>query len=176
MAMIQCPECGREVSDQAAACPNCGCPLGVTSVAPAKREKAASLRGGAIIGLVGGLSFIAVLAVLAIGTMQSTKEPTYTLAPASEGVYGILYSAAFVAIIAVTFVFLVALIHGERLKRKAAMTLSVCAVVLSATGLLGMLMCFNVALVCVGWFFLWEPVLELVGSIKMLKNALRYEE
>ena len=89
MAMVQCPECGREVSDQAATCPNCGCPLGVTSVAPAKREKAASLRGGAIIGLVGGLSFIAVLAVLAIGTMQSTKEPTYTLAPASEGVYGI---------------------------------------------------------------------------------------
>ncbi|MDR0916822.1 MAG: TM2 domain-containing protein [Oscillospiraceae bacterium] len=24
MAMIQCPECGKEVSDQAASCPNCG--------------------------------------------------------------------------------------------------------------------------------------------------------
>lgn len=151
-------------------------PAGRHERRPAKREKAASLRGGAIIGLVGGLSFIAVLAVLAIGTMQSTKEPTYTLAPASEGVYGILYAAAFVAIIAAAPVFAVALAFGERLKRKTAMTLSVCAVVLSATGLLGMLMCFNVALVCVGWFFLWEPVLELVGSIKMLKNALRYEE
>lgn len=174
--MAQCPECGREVSDQAATCPNRGCPLGVSSVAAAKREKAASLRGGAVIGLAGGLSFVAVLAVLTIGTIQSTKEPTYAIEPASEGVYGILYSAAFAAIIAVAFVFLIALIHGERLKRKTAMTLSVCAVVLSATGLLGMLMCFNVALVCVGWFFLWKPVLELVGSIKMLKNALRYEE
>ena len=171
MAMVQCPECGREVSDQAAACPNCGCPLGVTSVAPAKREKAASLRGGAIIGLVGGLSFIA---VLVIATLYPSEPADYTISVGPA--YTTLYAAAFVAIIAAAPVFAVALAFGERLKRKAAMTLSVCAVVLSATGLLGMLMCFNVALVCVGWFFLWEPVLELVGSIKMLKNALRYEE
>lgn len=27
MALIKCPECGKEVSDKAVACPNCGCPL-----------------------------------------------------------------------------------------------------------------------------------------------------
>lgn len=27
MALIQCPECGREISDKAASCPNCGCPI-----------------------------------------------------------------------------------------------------------------------------------------------------
>ena len=27
MALIKCPECGREVSDKAASCINCGCPL-----------------------------------------------------------------------------------------------------------------------------------------------------
>lgn len=27
MALIKCPDCGREVSDKANACPNCGCPL-----------------------------------------------------------------------------------------------------------------------------------------------------
>jgi hypothetical protein len=27
MALIRCPECGREVSDQAASCPSCGYPL-----------------------------------------------------------------------------------------------------------------------------------------------------
>ncbi len=26
MALIKCRECGKEISDQAAACPNCGCP------------------------------------------------------------------------------------------------------------------------------------------------------
>ena len=25
--LIVCPECGKEISDKAAACPNCGCPM-----------------------------------------------------------------------------------------------------------------------------------------------------
>lgn len=28
MAMINCPECGKEISDKAVTCPNCGCPIG----------------------------------------------------------------------------------------------------------------------------------------------------
>lgn len=31
MAMITCPECGREVSDKAASCPNCGAPINNSS-------------------------------------------------------------------------------------------------------------------------------------------------
>lgn len=27
MSLIKCPECGKEISDKAAACPNCGMPL-----------------------------------------------------------------------------------------------------------------------------------------------------
>lgn len=27
MALIKCPECGREISDKAVTCPNCGCPI-----------------------------------------------------------------------------------------------------------------------------------------------------
>ena len=27
MALIKCPECGKEISDKATACPNCGCPI-----------------------------------------------------------------------------------------------------------------------------------------------------
>lgn len=27
MALIKCPECGKEISDRAASCPNCGCPV-----------------------------------------------------------------------------------------------------------------------------------------------------
>ncbi len=27
MALINCPECGKEVSDKATTCPNCGCPI-----------------------------------------------------------------------------------------------------------------------------------------------------
>ena len=27
MALIKCPECGRQVSEYAENCPNCGCPM-----------------------------------------------------------------------------------------------------------------------------------------------------
>lgn len=32
MALIKCPDCGREVSDKASSCPQCGCPL--TEISP----------------------------------------------------------------------------------------------------------------------------------------------
>ncbi len=40
MALISCPECGREISDRATACPHCGCPV---SAMPART--AASVNG-----------------------------------------------------------------------------------------------------------------------------------
>lgn len=36
MALIHCPECGREVSSQAPACPACGYPLQRTAEPPAR--------------------------------------------------------------------------------------------------------------------------------------------
>lgn len=36
MAMISCPECGKQISDRAASCPNCGCPISATPVPEAK--------------------------------------------------------------------------------------------------------------------------------------------
>ena len=34
MAMIKCPECGREISDKASFCPHCGAPVTVEKVIP----------------------------------------------------------------------------------------------------------------------------------------------
>ena len=31
MSLINCPECGKQISDRAAACPNCGCPISSSS-------------------------------------------------------------------------------------------------------------------------------------------------
>ncbi len=44
MAMIRCPECGKEFSDRAAACPNCGCPTSEAlkgTISKEEREEAA---------------------------------------------------------------------------------------------------------------------------------------
>lgn len=38
MAMIKCPDCGREISDKAAACVGCGCPVTQSTIAAETRE------------------------------------------------------------------------------------------------------------------------------------------
>lgn len=56
MAMTKCRECGREVSDQAAACPGCGAPIAPREVsATAKRYKGHMVGAGVLFcaGLVG---------------------------------------------------------------------------------------------------------------------------
>ena len=51
MALINCPDCGKEFSDKATACPNCGCPLEIKKIPVYfKRKKAFS--GSAISGNV----------------------------------------------------------------------------------------------------------------------------
>lgn len=42
MALIQCPECGREISDKAAACPGCGAPTPTTADGLPKAEPSPS--------------------------------------------------------------------------------------------------------------------------------------
>ena len=31
MALINCPECNKEISDKAKSCPNCGCPININT-------------------------------------------------------------------------------------------------------------------------------------------------
>ena len=39
MALIKCPECGKEFSDKAQACPNCGCPTSEAKNQELKRSE-----------------------------------------------------------------------------------------------------------------------------------------
>ena len=43
MALIKCPECGKEISDKAPACINCGCPVSAMKAEPAKPAAAADV-------------------------------------------------------------------------------------------------------------------------------------
>lgn len=52
MALIQCPECGKEVSDKASSCPNCGCPIADASPSGLVRIKMPTF----IEGIVGAFS------------------------------------------------------------------------------------------------------------------------
>ena len=49
MALIKCPECGKEVSSKAKVCPNCGCPVEEMGVGGTVRIKMPNIE----LGLVG---------------------------------------------------------------------------------------------------------------------------
>ena len=60
MALVSCAECGRQISDRAASCPDCGCPINSPRPAPArtvtiqktaKKYKGAKLIGAAWLGI-----------------------------------------------------------------------------------------------------------------------------
>ena len=54
MPLIDCPQCGKSVSDEARACPNCGHPIAET---PAKSRRA--MIGTIVaVGAVGGIFFL----------------------------------------------------------------------------------------------------------------------
>lgn len=65
MAIIKCPDCGKEISDRAEACPNCGCPIAAkpvyenAPVAEVKKKK----KTGIIIAII-AVIIIAAAAVL----------------------------------------------------------------------------------------------------------------
>lgn len=63
MALITCPECGREVSDRAITCPNCGCPI--AAPAPNKSKK----------GLIIGLIALVLVAAIGAGVYTAVFSP-----------------------------------------------------------------------------------------------------
>lgn len=82
MALIQCPECSKEISDKAAACPSCGTP--VAAARPSATVAVKTTRGGAK-WEAGG--FVLILAGL------------YALFSQSFGVGGLLILVGFVVFI-----------------------------------------------------------------------------
>ena len=94
MALISCPECGREVSDQAPVCPNCGAPIARSAASavppppaaapqPAKKRKTSCLVAGCAVVLgVGLLLFI--IGLVAQGGKSSSSSSSSAPPPPPE--------------------------------------------------------------------------------------------
>ncbi len=85
MALIKCPECGREVSDKAAACPQCGYPLTQPPASPSSRGKA----GAVIFRVVTVLLLAAIAFSSAFPLVQRFSSPISDFAfnMATDAVY-----------------------------------------------------------------------------------------
>ena len=91
MALIKCTECGKEVSDKAASCPNCGAPINIETtpkvkpvqgreVKPAKEKKKGSCLKTILIAIVGFFLFIFIIGLIVGDDEQSASnnEPPKT--------------------------------------------------------------------------------------------------
>ena len=80
MALIKCPECGKEISDQASSCPNCGCPISISNNQQPHHTKEPK-RGGCLktIFIFFVICIGAIIAVIyskkQLDGTQSKKEP-----------------------------------------------------------------------------------------------------
>ncbi|GEM_PF-1743372 len=68
MALVSCKECGKEISDQAAACPSCGAPVAKGAAQPAVPTPVGQRKVGCgtviVVLLVLGAIFVAILMVM----------------------------------------------------------------------------------------------------------------
>src|SRR3954467_4795628 len=55
MGLVQCPECGKDISDQAAACPGCGKPMAAAAGSSYEYRSATQLGGWPLVHIAPGI-------------------------------------------------------------------------------------------------------------------------
>ena len=90
MALMKCPECGKEISDRATSCPNCGCPILISTdnstqipdrnqVEKTKADKKKTITiAGSIIAIVAIIVVVYVFAVAQPKKLAAETKATYT--------------------------------------------------------------------------------------------------
>lgn len=78
MALIKCPECGRQVSDMASSCPQCGCPIGNMPTTIKVRALSDDKKVKYMIFLSGGRE-LARVPIGAVATINITKPTRITI-------------------------------------------------------------------------------------------------
>lgn len=72
MALIKCTECGKEISDKAAACPHCGCPILSSSIPSPSIEAPPKKKGhGCLVSII--IVFLLFCFGLSVGLSQGRK-------------------------------------------------------------------------------------------------------
>lgn len=90
----------------------------------------------------------------------------------SEESGAIMQTIGFVCAFAATIAFIAGLIvrNKSAFARKAV---AVVALILSVVGLVALFIYYNVLALCFMFLFLWEPILEVIGSIMMVTGAVK---
>lgn len=184
MALINCPECGSQVSDSAGACPNCGHPMQGNK--PSK-SKASKLKTGAIVNVIGGLGWLLMIAYI---LLRPSTDSTESKSSSSGGFHLTVSvsSNSFIniddltrilmvgSIILITVISLVILFIKRPTRKPMLVTCSV-LLALAIISLISVFMSFGaLTFVCGLWLFFWGTYLQVIGSIICISGALKLDD
>lgn len=79
MALIKCPECGREISDKARECPHCGVPIAAGKTIPVRFWRERKFVGGMTTGTI-------LIDGNAVGSAQSGTDFEVQLSPGEHNI------------------------------------------------------------------------------------------
>lgn len=105
MSMINCKECGKEISDQAEKCPNCGCPVqqkttenntSKTQSPDSKKDKVSGLSIAALVFSILGCTFFIgiILAVIDLCKKDGRKKTCSIIALVICGIWLVIVTAS----------------------------------------------------------------------------------
>lgn len=160
MALMICPDCGKEISDKASCCPQCGFLL-------KKGKQRKLLKVGAIINLISTVSLALVFLVLELMSSADTSI-------GSDGSNGITMSyelddvslALSVLIISSVIIFILSICNLAIKKKLINIIISLILLVVAIiSGIMIIVSGFSMFICCLYWVFLFTPILNIIGSI-----------
>lgn len=116
---------------------------------------------------------VAMLALGLSGVTVSDSQPADTGLGLSFSVDGPVAAAGMISCLVAAIVFAVALFGGSKMGRSARIAISFVALALSFVALIGLFGYFNFLALCFSPLFLWQPILELIGSVMMVSGSLK---
>ena len=168
MALIKCKECGKEISDKAYVCPNCGYELN-------KKENKANMKSnqmktGSIISLISCSIIIVLIIILCVSSFMPQNEmdhsqadvsieigESYVVITPTIGIYLISFLITTILTCVLSTLFLCNKIKKVKLYKIALVLISV----------LQMIFCYSIItfIFCCGIIVAIFPIINFIGSI-----------
>ncbi len=185
MALIKCKECGKEISENAESCPNCGYKLNKQNIQNVTVEKTNTTRTGTILCIIGsslllGFAIIVALAFLIPSTTtekQNTTEPDMTInvtigEEVETNQKAVITYLVLIGIISIIIIILGILYLKNKINKRYiklyGITMLILSIILSAM--------MTVTLNCCFLFLFIAPILCFVGSIMILSGNVREQK
>ncbi len=173
MALIRCKECGKEISDQAESCPNCGYKI-KKQTQEVIIKKGNTARTGTIMSIVASSIELAYIALLLLGIIFSEKAGKLPIENNTDfWTYFLMRMCCYISIV----VSIATIIEGvnylkNKIKREKYTLYGINMLIYSIMMLPSMILMLN----CCAIFLCVVPIISFIGSIMILVGNVKEKQ